>query len=898
MLNLRNYKIGTRLLLTTLGALGLMIAFVAISLFSLGSISDKVDRIANNNIRNTELAVDMRMRNLLIGRAVRNSILYEEFERQQAEKAKVDADFAKYLEAEKKIGATLSSARGEQVFSKIAPARTLAETTITQMFVLIKAGNRPDIDAYFANEFSPKMQAWFDAVGDFIQLQKDNNAESLAEISELKSNVQIFMILLIIVAVIVMVPAGLWVTRQITGPLQVAVAVADAVAGGNFENRIDTSGHDEPSQLLAALGRMQADLKARNEHDLQVANEARRVKVALDVTSNSVMVADPDGKIIYCNAAVLDMMRTAEPDLRKDLPNFRADSILGSNFDMYHKSTSHQRNLLAGLTGLHRAQIRVGGRTFSLVASPICNERNERLGTVVEWLDRTTEVAIEEEVGSIITAAGAGDFSRRIAADQMSGFFRQISLGINNLLDVNSRALDDLGAMLTRMSNGDLTRRIDTEYQGTLGRLKDDANATVDNLQEIIFSIKSATDAINTAAQEIASGNQDLSGRTEQQASSLEETASSMEQLTSTVKQNADNARQANALASNAQQVAEKGGQVVGQVVETMGAIHQASTRISDIISVIDGIAFQTNILALNAAVEAARAGEQGRGFAVVATEVRNLAQRSAAAAKEIKGLISDSVDKVQMGSRQVEQAGKTMDEVVASIQRVARIMGDISEASREQTSGIEQVSLAVNQMDEMTQQNAALVEEAAAAAESLEEQAHSLAQSVAIFKLPGGIVVDSQSKLSGLDFDGAIMAHGKWRQRLIDYVDGHGEVLDPAVVGRDDQCVLGCWIHGDGRALRGDAKYADLKVEHAGFHRCAADVIRTQIAGDSAAAHEQITGEFTKRSQRVIALLQAMSSGGKSAPPILLTASAPKKISSAPLPALSAPEEDEWAEF
>ena len=898
MLNLRNYKIGTRLLLTTLGALGLMVAFVAISLFSLASVSDKVDRIANVNMRNAELAVDMRTSNLLIGRAVRDGILYEENERQLAEKAKVEAELAKYLAAEKEIGARLLSARDEQSFALIGPARKLAEPVIAQMFVLIKAGNRPDIDAHFANEFSPKMQVWFDAVGDFIKLQKDSNVEGLTEISELKSNVQIVMILLVVVAVIVMVPAGLWVTRQITGPLQEAVAVADAVAGGNFENRIDISGHDEPSQLLAALGRMQLDLKARTEHDLQVANEARRVKVALDVTSNSVMVADPDGKIIYCNAAVLDMMRAAEADLRKDLPNFRADSILGANFDLYHKNTAHQRNLLAGLTGLHRAQIRVGGRTFSLVASPIYNEGNERLGTVVEWLDRTIEVAIEDEVGSIISAAGAGDFSRRIAADQMSGFFRQISQGINNLLDVNSRALDDLGAMLTRMSNGDLTRRIDTEYQGTLGRLKDDANATVDNLQEIIFSIKSATDAINTAAQEIASGNQDLSGRTEQQASSLEETASSMEQLTSTVKQNADNARQANALASNAQQVAEKGGQVVGQVVETMGAIHQASTRISDIISVIDGIAFQTNILALNAAVEAARAGEQGRGFAVVATEVRNLAQRSAAAAKEIKGLISDSVDKVQMGSRQVEHAGKTMDEVVASIQRVARIMGDISEASVEQTAGIEQVSLAVNQMDEMTQQNAALVEEAAAAAESLEEQAHSLAQSVAIFKLPGGIVLDNQSKLSGLDFEGAISAHGKWRQRLIDYVDGHGEALDPAIVGRDDQCVLGCWIHGDGRALRGDAKYADLQDEHAGFHRCAADVIRTQMAGDSAAAHEQIAGEFTKRSQRVIALLQVMSKGGKSAPPIMLTASAPKKISTASLPALSAPDADEWAEF
>ena len=458
--------------------------------------------------------------------------------------------------------------------------------------------------------------------------------------------------------------------------------------------------------------------------------------------------------------------------------------------------------------------------------------------------------------------------------------------------------MGDIGGMLTRLSQGDLTHKIDTEYQGMLGRLKDDANVTVDNLQEIIYSIKSATDAINTAAQEIASGNQDLSSRTEQQASSLEETASSMEELTSTVRQNADNARQANELANSAQLVAEKGGQVVGLVVETMGAIHESSSKISDIISVIDGIAFQTNILALNAAVEAARAGEQGRGFAVVATEVRNLAQRSAAAAREIKGLISDSVDKVQTGGRLVDQAGQTMEEVVASIQRVAKIMADISSATREQSAGIEQVGLAVTQMDEMTQQNAALVEQAAAAAESLEEQARNLSQSVSVFRLSGGLVVQGQSQLSGLDFDGAITAHGKWKQRLLDFVAGGGEQLDPVVVGRDDQCALGCWIHGDGRALRGNAQYTDLKGEHAGFHRCAADVIRTCIAGNTADAREQIAGEFSNRSKRVIGLLERMRAGEKSTLPKQLTATVSKKITSGQLPALSAPDEDEWAEF
>ena len=283
---------------------------------------------------------------------------------------------------------------------------------------------------------------------------------------------------------------------------------------------------------------------------------------------------------------------------------------------------------------------------------------------------------------------------------------------------------------------GDLTKQIDVTSTNETGRLLQALKAMNDNLIDLVGKVRSGTDQITTASGEIASGNSDLSQRTEEQASSLEETASSMEELTSTVKQNADNARQANQLAVGASEVAMKGGTVVGQVVQTMSSINESSKKIVDIISVIDGIAFQTNILALNAAVEAARAGEQGRGFAVVATEVRTLAQRSAAAAKEIKELISDSVAKVEDGTRLVDEAGATMDEIVNAVKRVTDIMSEISAASQEQSSGIEQVSQAVTQMDEVTQQNAALVEEAAAATESMQEQAHALTQAINAFKL------------------------------------------------------------------------------------------------------------------------------------------------------------------
>ncbi len=300
--------------------------------------------------------------------------------------------------------------------------------------------------------------------------------------------------------------------------------------------------------------------------------------------------------------------------------------------------------------------------------------------------------------------------------------------------------LNDAIGVANAVASGDLTSRIDASSTNETGRLLQALKQMNDNLIDLVGKVRTGTDSITTASGEIASGNSDLSQRTEEQASSLEETASSMEELTSTVKQNADNARQANQLAAGASEVAVKGGAVVGQVVQTMSSINESSKKIVDIISVIDGIAFQTNILALNAAVEAARAGEQGRGFAVVATEVRTLAQRSAAAAKEIKELISDSVNKVEDGSRLVDEAGATMDEIVSAVKRVTDIMAEISAASQEQSSGIEQVNQAVTQMDEVTQQNAALVEEASAAAESMQDQAQALTQAVTVFRLTGGM--------------------------------------------------------------------------------------------------------------------------------------------------------------
>ena len=325
-----------------------------------------------------------------------------------------------------------------------------------------------------------------------------------------------------------------------------------------------------------------------------------RIKAALDNVSTNAMISDENDTIVYLNRSVAEMMRTKERAIQKELPNMHADKLVGSNIAIFHKSAEHQRGLLANLRGTHRAEIELAGFTFHLTANPVVSEDGTRLGTVVEWKDRTAEVAVEQDVNGIVEAAIAGDFSRRLPVDGHEGFFRILAERINALMETSDVGLGEVVRVLSALAKGDLTESIHGDYQGTFGQLKDDSNRTVESLTATISQITQAVDAVSTAAREIAVGNSDLSQRTEEQASSLEETASSMEELTSTVKQNANNAKQANQLAIGASAIAVKGGEVVGQVVSTMASISASSKKIEDIISVIDGIAFQTNILASN----------------------------------------------------------------------------------------------------------------------------------------------------------------------------------------------------------------------------------------------------------------------------------------------------------
>ncbi|EKQ59309.1 methyl-accepting chemotaxis protein [Xanthomonas citri pv. malvacearum str. GSPB2388] len=530
--------------------------------------------------------------------------------------------------------------------------------------------------------------------------------------------------------------------RSIVKSMRGAVTTATEIAGGKLDGQINVQGQDEVGELMRSMQRMQRDLRERIERDQEIADENLRIRTALDKSSTGTFITDPERVMIYANDAFKKIVAQYESSIRLASPEFDASKVIGQHISYLGLSDATVRKAIAALErdGVTSFEERFGEVVLAQTVTSIKNEQGETSGEVCEWRDRTIEVQVEEEVARIVRAAASGDMSGRVETDGKQGFFLQLAQQLNGLLDANAGSLEQISTLLSALSRGDLTVRMHGEFSGVFAQMRDDANATAEQLADIVGRIKMSSTAINSAAGEIASGNSDLSHRTEQQAANLEETAASMEELTSTVKQNAESARQANQLAIGATGVASQGGEVVSQVVTTMSGIEASSKKIADIISVIDGIAFQTNILALNAAVEAARAGEQGRGFAVVASEVRTLAQRSAGAAKEIKGLID--VHKVAEGCK----AGATMADIVASVQRVTDIMGEISAASQEQSSGIEQVNQTITQMDETTQQNAALVEEATAAARSMEEQAGHLAEAVSVFKLDDSAAQAPQS--------------------------------------------------------------------------------------------------------------------------------------------------------
>ena len=534
-----------------------------------------------------------------------------------------------------------------------------------------------------------------------------------------------------------LLPFGWWVGRQGANRVKGIQRAAEHMASGHYAARVEIHSSDEIGQLGESFNHMAQEIQSNITIQENAAQEMMFIRTALDNATSNVMVCDRSYTIVYVNQASLKAVQKIERDVQSILPSFSVSSIVGSNIDSYHKDLAHERRLLDDPKNLpHRWEIQLGPLTLDLTASAIMSDSGDYLGNVVEWADITAQKNAEREVEHMISAATMGDLSQRIDAEEFDGFLKTLSLGINRLLEAVVTPLMEANQSLQSLANGDLTQKMLGSYQGEFEKIKGNLNTAVDNLTQMVVAVGEGAEGVSTASEQISTGNEDLSHRTSKQASSLEETSASMEEMTATVKQNADSSKQANKLAKEAWEVAEKGGQVTSKAVEAMEGINQSSKKIADIISVIDEIAFQTNLLALNAAVEAARAGEQGRGFAVVASEVRNLAQRSATAAKEIKTLINESVDKVADGSSLVTESGKTLEGIVESVKRVTDIISEISVASQEQASGIDQVNKAVSEMDQNTQQNAALVEQATAASQAMRQQAVELKKQVAVFRI------------------------------------------------------------------------------------------------------------------------------------------------------------------
>jgi methyl-accepting chemotaxis protein len=533
-----------------------------------------------------------------------------------------------------------------------------------------------------------------DALGQVIAWNAGRATELSSQSRQVVTSSGRLIFALLAVSILLGAAITVFIARALGGPVAAAIDTLRKISAGKLDNVIETGRRDEIGKLLHGLADMQLQLQGRIEGERAAAAATGRIKSALDQASARVMVTNSANEITYVNDACLRLFRDREQEVRGVITTFDAGSLVGSSIETLHRSPADRRATSGAQPDAPATLVEFGAFKAQVEMSAIRDEQGNPCGALFEWLDRTQELQIEAEVNAVVEGALEGNLGRRVGTAGKTGFHQLIAAGLNRLLE---------------------------------------------NMSEVIDSIRVAALEVQRGADEISAGNADLSQRTEQQSASLEETASSMEEMTSTVKQNADNAVEADKLALAARSRAEAGGSLVSTAVSAMTQINESSNKIADIIGVIDAIAFQTNLLALNAAVEAARAGEQGRGFAVVATEVRNLAGRSATAAKEIKALIQDSVRKVEHGSLLVSQSGTTLGEIVRSVKKVSDIVAEIAAASREQSSGIEQVNRAVTQMDETTQHNAALVEESTAASQSLADQARTLNQIMLRFQMEHG---------------------------------------------------------------------------------------------------------------------------------------------------------------
>ncbi|MCW0458384.1 methyl-accepting chemotaxis protein [Xanthomonas sacchari] len=695
---LSNLRIGQRLALGFLTIIVLMVLLTVVGIQRVHSIDQRLTAI--NEVNSVKQRYAINFRGSVHDRAIalRDVVLLDDAASRQATERTIDKLAGDYARAAQPLDALLavsSDAQEKTILQRIQGIEARTMPLIAQVRRLRDAGDTVQAQALLLQQARPAFVDWLASINAFIDLQEAKNRQAAKEAMATARGFALLMVGCTVLALLLGTLIALLLTRRVVRPLRQALGLAERIGAGDLSSPDTVTTRDEAGQLLRAMQQMQRRLHEviSAQREMAARHDAGAISYRMDAQrfpgEYGRMVADTNALVdahVQTQLRITEVMgRYAIGDLSQDIAHYPGEKAAITAAMQQVKQNLH---------------------------------------------------AINVQIQTLAEAACAGNFAHRGQPEKFEHAFRTMVENLDTMMATADANLAKFSALLRCIADGDLTVRMSGNFHGVFAAMRDDANSTVHRLTDIVAHIQRTTNSIGFAAEDIASGNQELAKRSEQQAASLEETAASMEELTSTVKQNAEHAQRANQLALGAAGVASEGRDVVGQVVATMDGIQAASRRIADIIAVIDGIAFQTNILALNAAVEAARAGEQGKGFAVVAAEVGTLAHRSAGAAKEIKTLIDDSVQRVAHGATLVHQAGATMDQVVASVQHVTDLMGQISAASHEQANGIAQVNQTIARMDETTQQNVALVEEASTAARSLEEQSAQLTQAVEVFKV------------------------------------------------------------------------------------------------------------------------------------------------------------------
>jgi len=779
----------------------------------------------------------------------------------------------------------LGSKLGEQLATFNAAADRLSSLTTTLRKVI--ASNLPN----------PLKPAEFDAAeaaiaagSDALWQAVESNLVSLLDqrIEGLKSKAFIEFALALL-GVLVAMGIALSFVRSIRNP------IADLIKTMRRFQKNDFSEPVPHLNLANEIGEIARALD-RGKHE---AEASALTIAAMNQSPTMLMITDPNENITFLSASLVEMLMRMEPVFRAVKGDFAVEKMVGQHLDYYRTNPNLSRKLLVDNGDIRKVRYDIGDETILVDMAYIRADDGSTIGHTLVWRNVTAELLGQAEVAAVVGAAQNGDFSARLPLDNKDGFVREIAVGLNNVSALVEKATTEFAEVMDAVAGADLTHTVQGDYRGVLGALKSSINGTVQRLAETVQTIQLTSADVGLAAREINMGADDLSKRTEEQASSLEETAATTEELAASVKASAQASRNAAAIADEAMKAAQIGGTIAGQAVDAMARIEGASTKISDIIRVIDDIAFQTNLLALNAAVEAARAGDDGKGFAVVASEVRTLAQRSSEAAKDISALISSSNTEVGEGVKLVRQAGEQLSQILTASKKVAATIAEISAASGEQASGIDEMSQAVAHLDEVTQQNAALSEQSAASAGSLASKIGQLNDLVTAFKTGpddgraaaapapasepvrlrqlaeavfiqtrasaprAAVPVAAPAKImtEAFDFDRAVRAHSDWKMKLGAYIRRPDQSLRAIEVARDDVCELGCWIHGPGRNLAGAKEYAELKSAHAAFHRTAADIVRRADAGETVTEDIALsaTSPYSDASGQVMKAIVAM---------------------------------------